>query len=97
VALGNTVYSAISAAKRLENENIDAMVINARFVKPLDRRLISSVAAEVPRIITIEENVLQGGFGSAVLEFLNKIEMPHVRIRRLGIPDIFIEQGRQDN
>jgi 1-deoxy-D-xylulose-5-phosphate synthase len=76
VALGNTVYSAISAAKRLENENIDAMVINARFVKPLDRRLISSVAAEVPRIITIEENVLQGGFGSAVLEFLNKIEIP---------------------
>jgi 1-deoxy-D-xylulose-5-phosphate synthase len=96
MALGNMVYPAFAVAKRLEHENIDAMVLNARFVKPLDRSLISSVAATIPRIITLEENVLQGGFGSAVLEFLNTIQMPHVRVRRLGIPDIFVEQGRQD-
>jgi 1-deoxy-D-xylulose-5-phosphate synthase len=72
------------------------MVINARFVKPLDRNLISSVAAMVPRIITIEENILQGGFGSAVVEFLNKKEIPHIKVKRIGIPDIFIEQGSQD-
>ena len=72
------------------------MVINARFLKPLDSNLIAAVASMVPRIITIEENVLQGGFGSAVLEFLHKLEMPHVRIRRIGMPDIFVEQGEQD-
>jgi 1-deoxy-D-xylulose-5-phosphate synthase len=96
LALGNSVYPAISAAKKLESENIHAMVINARFVKPLDRKLISSVALTIPRIITIEENVLQGGFGSAVLEFLNKIEAPYIKVKRLGIPDLFVEQGRQD-
>lgn len=96
LALGNTVYPAFSAAKRLESENIDVMVMNARFVKPLDRRLISAAASAIQRIITIEENVLQGGFGSAVLEFLNVVGMPNVRVKRLGIPDIFVEQGRQD-
>ena len=50
----------------------------------------------VPKIITVEENVLQGGFGSAVLEFLNTVDIPHVRIKRLGIPDIFVEQGSQE-
>ena len=50
------------------------MVVNARFVKPIDRALIASVAAIVPKIITVEENVLQGGFGSAVLEFLNELD-----------------------
>jgi 1-deoxy-D-xylulose-5-phosphate synthase len=95
LAIGNTVYPSLRAAEHLEKEGISAMVINARFVKPLDRNLISSVALMVPRIITVEENVLQGGFGSAVLEFLNKVEIPHVRIKRLGIPDKFIEQGSQ--
>jgi 1-deoxy-D-xylulose-5-phosphate synthase len=96
LALGNTVYPALSAARRLEDENIDAMVVNVRFVKPLDRKLISSVASAIPRIITIEENVLQGGFGSAVLEFLNEMELSHIKLKRLGIPDLFVEQGRQD-
>jgi 1-deoxy-D-xylulose-5-phosphate synthase len=95
IALGNTVYPSLRAAERLEKENISTMVINARFVKPLDRNLISSVAAMIPRIVTVEENVLQGGFGSAVLEFLNKIEIT-ARIKRLGMPDIFLEQGSQD-
>jgi 1-deoxy-D-xylulose-5-phosphate synthase len=95
-AMGNTVYPALSAAKKLEQENIHAMVVNARFVKPLDRRLISTLIAQIPRIITIEENVLQGGFGSAVLEFFNKAEIPRTKLRMLGVPDIFVEQGRQD-
>lgn len=96
IALGNTVYPSLQAAERLEKEGTSTMVINARFVKPLDRNLISSVAAMVPRIITIEENVLQGGFGSAIVEFLNKIEIPHIKVKRIGLPDIFIEQGSQD-
>jgi 1-deoxy-D-xylulose-5-phosphate synthase len=96
IAIGNMVYPALTAAQRLEKEGITVMVINARFIKPLDEKMIKSVALTIPKIITIEENVIQGGFGSAVLEFLNKIEIPHVRLRRLGIPDVFIEQGRQD-
>ncbi|OGW37269.1 MAG: 1-deoxy-D-xylulose-5-phosphate synthase [Nitrospirae bacterium RBG_13_39_12] len=95
IALGNTVIPALSAAERLEKEGFSTMVINARFVKPLDRNLISYAVSAVPKIITIEENALQGGFGSAVLEFLNEIEVHNVRVKRLGIPDKFIEQGHQ--
>ncbi len=95
LALGNTVYAALSAASRLEKEGVSTMVVNSRFVKPLDRNLISSVASAVPRIITVEENTVEGGFGSAVLELLNELEVPHVRVKRLGIPDVFIEQGQQ--
>jgi 1-deoxy-D-xylulose-5-phosphate synthase len=96
IALGSTVYPALEAAERLKKEGIGAMVVNARFIKPLDHNLISSVASIVPRIITIEENALQGGFGSAVLEFLNEVEVNNVKVRRLGLPDVFIEQGQQN-
>jgi 1-deoxy-D-xylulose-5-phosphate synthase len=95
LALGNTVYPSMAAAERLSHENIEAAVINVRFVKPLDRTLIASIASSVPRIITIEENVLQGGLGSAVLEFLNTAGFYSARVRRLGVPDIFVEQGSQ--
>jgi 1-deoxy-D-xylulose-5-phosphate synthase len=95
VALGRTVDAAWRVSERLEKDGISAMVINARFVKPLDRALLSSVASTIPRIITIEENALQGGFGSAVLEFLNESDASHVQVRRIGIPDVFVEQGHQ--
>ncbi|MFZ6016528.1 MAG: 1-deoxy-D-xylulose-5-phosphate synthase [Nitrospirota bacterium] len=95
IAIGNTVFPALSAAERLEKKGVSAMVINARFIKPLDHNLISSVASRIPRIITIEENAIEGGFGSALLEFLNEMEVRHLRVRRLGIPDKFIEQGQQ--
>src|SRR4030043_1909358 len=96
IAIGNTVYPSIQAAERLKKDGISAMVVNARFIKPLDHNLISSVAIRVPRIITLEENALQGGFGSAVIEFLNEVEVNNVKVRRLGIPDVFIEQGQQN-
>ena len=94
-ALGNTVHAALAAAARLDKEGVSTMVVNSRFIKPLDRNLISSVASVVPRMITVEENTLEGGFGSAVLELLNDLEGLHVRVKRLGIPDAFIEQGTQ--
>jgi len=94
-ALGNTVHAALAAAARLDKEGVSTMVVNSRFIKPLDRNLISSVASVVPRMITVEENTLEGGFGSAVLELLNALEGLHVRVKRLGIPDAFIEQGTQ--
>lgn len=95
IAIGRTVYSALRVSEKLEHEGISAMVINARFVKPLDRALLSSAVSLIPRVVTLEENALQGGFGSAILEFLNETDASHIRIRRIGIPDVFVEQGHQ--
>lgn len=96
IALGHTVLPALSAATLLEAEGIGAAVVNARFVKPLDARLICSVAAEAKRVVTVEENVLSGGFGSAVLELLHDRELEGVHVKRCGISNAFVEQGRQD-
>ena len=95
VAIGATVYPALQAAEILRLQGIAAGVVNARFVKPLDAELILSVARQTGKIITIEENALQGGFGSAVLELLYDNNLQNVQVRRLGIPDHFIEQGSQ--
>ncbi|QSV46076.1 1-deoxy-D-xylulose-5-phosphate synthase [Geobacter benzoatilyticus] len=95
VAIGATVYPALEAAKLLEAKGIRATVVNARFVKPLDRELILGVARQTGCIITVEENALQGGFGSAILELLADEGMTGVRVKRIGIPDRYIEQGPQ--
>lgn len=95
VAIGATVYPALEAAEALRLKGIDAAVINARFVKPLDADLILSSARKTGCIMTVEENALQGGFGSAVLELLFDNNMQDVKVRRLGIPDRYIEQGSQ--
>ncbi len=95
VAIGSTVQSAVEAAARLEADGINAAVINARFVKPLDRDLILTWAQKTRRIITVEENVLQGGFGSAVFEMLQDEGFFPKACKRLGIPDQFIPQGGQ--
>jgi 1-deoxy-D-xylulose-5-phosphate synthase len=96
IAIGNCVHSALSAAERLERDGISVMVVNARFIRPLDRHLLLSITSRIKRIITVEENTLTGGFGSAVLELMNDMEIPHVKVRRLGLPDEFIAQGQQD-
>jgi 1-deoxy-D-xylulose-5-phosphate synthase len=93
VALGSCVLPALKAAGRLEEAGISAAVVNARFVKPLDKDLIISLAGRMHRIITIEENALQGGFGSSVLECLNETDTNSVKVKRLGLPDRFVEQG----
>lgn len=95
IAIGSTVYPALEAAKALALKGVSAGVVNARFVKPLDAELIKSVAASTGRIITVEENALQGGFGSAVLELLHDSGMQDVKVKRLGIPDRYIEHGSQ--
>jgi len=94
IAIGNTVRPAIGAARILSGKNIDAMVINGRFAKPLDRGLIGSVVKAIPKIITIEENVIQGGFGSAVLEFVHSLDVHGIQMRCLGIPDTYLKQGK---
>ncbi|MBI5632742.1 MAG: 1-deoxy-D-xylulose-5-phosphate synthase [Nitrospirae bacterium] len=97
MAIGNPAIDALKAAERLEAAGIHAAVINARFIKPLDRDMLLSMASRIPRIITVEENALQGGFGSAVMECLNEAKMTHVAVKRLGIPDLFIEQGSMNS
>lgn len=95
VAIGATVYPALKAAEALRLSGITAGVINARFVKPLDLELILGAARRTGRIMTVEENALQGGFGSAVLETLYDNNLQDVKVKRLGIPDHYIEQGSQ--
>jgi len=96
LAIGRPVNDALAARALLADQGISAMVVDCRFVKPIDRELICSVARKISRIITIEEHVCQGGFGSAVLECLNEEGMTGVTVKRIGFPDIFIEHGPQE-
>jgi len=95
IAIGHTVQFALEAAKRLEQKEIDATVLSARFIKPLDRELILSYAKRIGRIITVEENVLQGGFGAAVLEMFQEVSYYPRAFVRLGLPDAFVPHGSQ--
>ena len=94
MALGTMVPVALEAARALAGQGIQATVVNARFVKPLDEDCLIRHAMRTARIITIEENVITGGFGSAVLELLSERQMHGVRVKRLGIPDNFIEHDQ---
>ena len=95
MAIGSTVYPAIAAAAKLKAEGINARVINARFIKPLDEGLLCDTAKSIKRIITVEENVLMGGFGSAVLELFEEKGIHAVIVKRLGIKDKFVEHASQ--
>ncbi|MZP28445.1 1-deoxy-D-xylulose-5-phosphate synthase [Heliobacterium undosum] len=92
VAIGAMVGIAEEAADLLEAEGIRAAVVNARFVKPLDKELIVKQARETGKIVTVEEHVLAGGFGSAILELL-EMEGVHCSVRRIGIPDEYVQHG----
>ena len=95
IAIGNMVCPSIEAAKRLADEGISVSVVNARFVKPLDETMILALAKKTGRIVTIEEHVLFGGFGSAVLECLDANGVSGIKTHRIGLPDAFIEHGAQ--
>jgi len=95
IAIGATVYPALAAAEKMAGEKVSVEVINARFVKPIDSALILNTVSSFKKIIIVEENVLQGGFGSAVLEMLAEKSVSKVKIKRLGIPDEFVEHATQ--
>ncbi len=95
-AIGRSVNEALLAHGMLKEHNVSATVVNCRFVKPIDADLIGSLSRKIPRIITIEENVRQGGFGSAVLECLADQEITGFRLKCIGIPDTFVEHGSQE-
>jgi len=93
-AIGATVYPALEAAGRLEADGIRCAVVNSRFIKPLDVEMLRAHAAKARMLVTVEENMLQGGFGSAVLEQLQEAGSA-VPLFRLGIPDRLVAHGTQ--
>ncbi len=94
LAYGSMVHPALQAAEHLAKDGIEATVVNARFVKPLDSQLILALARTKRLIVTIEEAYLAGGFGSAVLELLEENGLQdRVRVVRMGIPDRLITHG----
>jgi 1-deoxy-D-xylulose-5-phosphate synthase len=95
LAIGHMVNPSLRAARLLMKRGIRATVVNARFVKPLDTRMLRDLSLETNHFFTVEENVLMGGFGSAVLEALEQEGIDHVHLRRIGLPDQFIEHGSQ--
>jgi 1-deoxy-D-xylulose-5-phosphate synthase len=95
LAVGTMVRPAHAAAESLAGDGIRLSVVNARFIKPLDRDLILDLARRTGVIITVEENAIDGGFGTAVLELLEEEGVDGVKVRRLGYPDHYIEQGEQ--
>ena len=95
LALGVVTNDALAAAELLQEEGLSLAVVDARYLKPLDKELLMGEARRTGRVITVEENALQGGFGSAVLELLND-ENITAAVLRIGLPDHFIEQGTQN-
>ena len=96
IAIGSMVQVAVAAADILARDGVEASVINARFVKPLDRKLIVEEAESTGRIVTLEENVIAGGFGAGIMELLQSEGLDDVRIRVLGLPDQFVTHGPRD-
>jgi len=94
IAIGSTVHSSLEAAKMLTENGVDAAVINARFIKPLDEKLILRLAKKTGYVITVEENQVMGGFGSGVLELLSQNSLGNVK--NIGISDTFVEMGTQE-
>lgn len=96
LAVGVMVQHALKAAENLEHEGISCEVINARFVKPLDTSLLDSVAARFHLVMTLEDNSVMGGYGSAVAEYMASSAAANLKLRIHGLPDRFIDHGTPD-
>ena len=95
IAIGNRVLPSLEAAVMLSANGVNATVVNARFAQPLDNELILEIARDIKNIITVEENVLSGGFGSRVASLILSQRVAGVRLKSLAIPDEFVEHGSQ--
>ncbi|MGA7614788.1 MAG: 1-deoxy-D-xylulose-5-phosphate synthase [Thermoanaerobaculia bacterium] len=96
-AIGNEVWPAFRAAEKLaREEGIDVAVINARFIKPIDDDLVIRYCTPGAKVITVEEGSLAGGFGSAIMERVQQLDLPDVSFHRIGIPDEYVHHGTQD-
>ncbi|HET7224638.1 MAG TPA: 1-deoxy-D-xylulose-5-phosphate synthase [Candidatus Eisenbacteria bacterium] len=96
IALGTMVPPALAAAELLAAQGVSATVVNARFVAPLDERTVTGLAASVGRLVTLEENVPMGGFGSAVSECLDRHELSGTPLLRIALPEAFVPHGKRD-
>jgi 1-deoxy-D-xylulose-5-phosphate synthase len=95
LAIGATVMPAYQAAEQLAREGIQATVVNARFAKPLDQAMLVRLSRTFDHIFTVEENALIGGFGAAVMEGLERLDIRSVQVHRIGVPDRFIDHATQ--
>ncbi|GAA0482057.1 1-deoxy-D-xylulose-5-phosphate synthase [Salinibacillus aidingensis] len=94
LTFGTTIDMALKASEQLEQSGISIRVVNARFIKPLDEKMLKEIFSENIPVLTLEEHVLQGGFGSAVVEFAEERNLlGKICMKRMGIPDQFIEHG----
>lgn len=93
IAIGNMVYPCLLAAEELTQLGLDAAVINARYVKPLDKELLCRKIKEYKNVITFEENSKIGGFGTAILELMEENNIKDVNIKCIALPDKFIEHA----
>jgi 1-deoxy-D-xylulose-5-phosphate synthase len=96
LAVGSMVYPALKAAELLRGQGLCVSVVNARFIKPLDKRFMEGLTQRFHHIITVEENVLAGGFGSAVVEYLSDQAFHSSIVKRIGLPDAFVDHGAAD-
>ncbi len=96
LAVGSMVNTALASGDVLSKKGIEATVVNARFISPLDKSMLEEIARSGKKIFTMEEGVADGGFGSAVLEFFERENIHHVKVRRLALPDEFIEHGARE-
>jgi 1-deoxy-D-xylulose-5-phosphate synthase len=96
IAFGSLVHPALEAANKLEDDGINLAVVNARFAKPLDEELIISYATHGNVVITVEEGVTAGGFGSAVRELLDRKKIFDVQFKSIGLPDVIYPLGKAD-
>jgi len=95
ISIGSMAQIALDTAALLSKRKVEATVVNARFIKPLDVNLLAEVLGRIKKVVTIEEGVLDGGFGSSVLEFIERSGPKGVKVRRIGLPDKFIEHGKR--
>jgi 1-deoxy-D-xylulose-5-phosphate synthase len=95
IAIGSMVKESIGAHAFLEKKGISPMIINGRFVKPIDSEMLQKLQSSVHTIVTVEENTLSGGFGSAIMEYCSTSKAP-VKVYCIGLPDNFIEHGSRD-
>jgi 1-deoxy-D-xylulose-5-phosphate synthase len=93
MAVGASVPYSLQAAGELSLKGIEATVINSRFVKPLDTVTLLDAARRIKHIVTVEENVLIGGFGSSLLSLLQEAGISDIKVKMIGIPDKFVEHG----
>lgn len=94
IAIGKMVEKAVQISKILKEKNIEAEIVNARFLKPIDKDTILNSIEKTKRVITIEDGILKGGLGSAVIELVNNSNLENIKVKTFGYNDCFVKHGK---